>query len=156
MSDSYDVIVVGLGAAGSATAYQLAKRGQRVLGIDMFGPGHNQGSSHGYHRLIRRSSVQNDGYVPLGERAFELWDEISEARGRQLLWMTGEIRIVDINYRPGFVSTAEKMQQGGFWRFWTRRHCAAFPRRLERRRVARRLRADGRLCAGRRGRDRAP
>src|SRR5690349_2141487 len=81
----------------------------------MFGPGHNQGSSHGYHRLIRRSSVQNDGYVPLGERAFELWDEISAESGRQLLFMTGEIHIVDINYRPGFVATAEKMQQGGFW-----------------------------------------
>lgn len=115
VSDSYDVIVVGLGAAGGATAYQLAKRGRRVLGIDMFGPGHNQGSSHGYHRLIRRSSVQNDGYVPLGERAFELWDEISAESGRQLLFMTGEIHIVDINHRPGFVATAEKMQQGGFW-----------------------------------------
>src|SRR5262245_2447304 len=115
VSDSYDVIAVGLGAAGSATAYQLAKRGQKVLGIDMFGPGHNQGSSHGYHRLIRRSSVQNDGYVPLGERAFELWDEISAESGRQLLFMTGEIHIVDITYRPGFVATAEKMRQGGFW-----------------------------------------
>ncbi len=115
MSDSYDVIVVGLGAAGSATAYQLAKRGQRVLGIDMFGPGHNQGSSHGYHRLIRRSSVQNDGYVPLGERAFELWAEISAESGRQLLFMTGEIHIVDTNHNPRFAATAEKMRQGGFW-----------------------------------------
>ena len=28
----YDVIVVGLGAHGSAALYQLAKRGARVLG----------------------------------------------------------------------------------------------------------------------------
>ncbi|MEO5766508.1 MAG: FAD-dependent oxidoreductase, partial [Casimicrobiaceae bacterium] len=29
---AYDVIVLGLGATGSAAAYQLAKRGHRVLG----------------------------------------------------------------------------------------------------------------------------
>ena len=115
MSNSYDVIVVGLGAAGSATAYQLAKCGRRVLGMDMFGPGHNQGSSHGFHRLIRRSSVQNDGYVPLGERAFELWDEISAESGRQLLFMTGEIHIVATNHNPRFAAIAEKMRQDGFW-----------------------------------------
>lgn len=115
MSDSYDVIVVGLGAAGSATAYQLAKRGRRVLGLDMFGRGHDQGSSHGYHRMIRKSSVQADGYVPLGERAFALWDEVAAEAGRQLLWLTGEIRIVDARHRPGFAATAERMRRGGFW-----------------------------------------
>ena len=115
MNGSYDVIVVGLGVAGSATAYQLAKRGRRVLGLDMFGRGHDQGSSHGYHRMIRRSSVQADGYVPLGERAFELWDELATEAGRQLLWMNGEIRIVDSDQRPNFAATAARMEQGGFW-----------------------------------------
>ena len=64
MGDSYDVIVVGLGAVGSATTYQLAKRGRRVLALEMFQPGHDQGSSHGYHRMIRKSSIPDDGYVP--------------------------------------------------------------------------------------------
>jgi sarcosine oxidase len=113
--ESYDAIVVGLGAAGSATAYQLARRGRRVLGLDQFGPGHNQGSSHGYHRMIRRSSTQDDGYVPLGERAFELWDEVAAEAGRQLLWLTGEIRIVDADHNPRFRATAEAMQRRGFW-----------------------------------------
>ena len=115
MGDTYDVIVVGLGAAGSATAYQLAKRGQRVLGLDMFGPGHDRGASHGYHRMIRKSSVQDDGYVPLGERAFELWDEVAAESGRQLLWLTGEIRLVDINHNPRFQATAETMRDRAFW-----------------------------------------
>src|SRR5688500_1052528 len=48
----YDAIVIGLGAMGSATLYHLAQRGQRALGIEQFAPGHNQGSTHGPHRLI--------------------------------------------------------------------------------------------------------
>lgn len=115
MSAGYDVIVVGLGAAGSATAYQLAKRGRRVLGIDLFAPGHNQGSSHGYHRMIRRSSTQDDGYVPLGERAFTLWDETAAEVGRQLLFRTGEVRLVDPQEVPGIQETAQRMQAQGFW-----------------------------------------
>lgn len=115
MGDSYDAIVVGLGAAGSATAYQLAKRGRRVLGLDQFGPGHDRGSSHGYHRMIRKSSVQDDGYVPLGERAFALWDELSTESGRELLWMTGEVRLVDTRRNPCFAAVAEAMRRRGFW-----------------------------------------
>jgi len=45
MSEHYDVVVVGLGAMGSATLYQLAKRGARVLGIDQFVPPHRMGST---------------------------------------------------------------------------------------------------------------
>ena len=93
MTNSYDVIVVGLGAMGSATTYELARRGRNVLGIDMFSPGHDQGSSHGHHRLIRKSSFRADGYVPLAERAFELWRELEELSGQELLKILGEVRM---------------------------------------------------------------
>ena len=53
----YDVIVVGLGAMGSAALYQLAKRGKKVLGIDQFSPPHSYGSSHGVSRIIRQAMV---------------------------------------------------------------------------------------------------
>ena len=49
----YDVIVAGLGGMGSATAWQLAKKGHSVLGIERFSPSHDQGSSHGDSRIIR-------------------------------------------------------------------------------------------------------
>ena len=54
MTATYDVIVIGLGAMGSATAYHLAKRGVRVLGIDQYEPLHDMGSSHGESRIIRQ------------------------------------------------------------------------------------------------------
>lgn len=53
--DSFDTIVVGLGAMGSATVYQLAKRRNRVLGIDQFSASHDRGSSHGESRIIRQA-----------------------------------------------------------------------------------------------------
>jgi sarcosine oxidase len=68
---AYDVIVIGLGAMGSAATYHLAKRGARVLGLDAFEAGHTNGSSHGHHRMIRRSSYRSS-HEPLIARAFEL------------------------------------------------------------------------------------
>jgi sarcosine oxidase len=102
MNGSYDAIVVGLGAMGSAATHQLAKRGRHVLGIEMFRPGHDQGSSHGYHRLIRRSSSGADGYVPLADRAFALWRELEAASGRSLLRITGEVWLVDEAGHPEY------------------------------------------------------
>jgi hypothetical protein len=47
---SFDAIVVGLGGMGSAALFDLARRGRRVLGLEQFAPGHDQGSSHGHTR----------------------------------------------------------------------------------------------------------
>lgn len=116
MTDNrYDVIVVGLGAMGSATVYQLAKRGQRVLGLEMFQPGHDQGSSHGYHRMIRMSAVHDDGYTPLGARAFELWRTLEEESGETLLRLLGEVHLVDPASNPSYAANAETMRQRGVW-----------------------------------------
>jgi sarcosine oxidase len=114
MNESYDAIVVGLGAMGSATVHQLARRGQRVLGIDMFQPGHDQGSSHGYHRMIRMSSFQDDGYVPLADRAFELWREAETEAGEPLLHLTGEIWLLDQNGNPGYRAGVARSLERGF------------------------------------------
>jgi sarcosine oxidase len=76
VADTYDVIVVGLGAMGSATSYHLARRGLRVLGIDRHAPPHDMGSSHGLTRIIREAYYEHPLYVPLVRRAFELWTEL--------------------------------------------------------------------------------
>lgn len=73
---SYDVIVIGLGAMGGAATYHLAKRGVRVLGIDQFAPFHDRGSSHGETRIIRKAYFEHPDYVPLLIRAYELWREM--------------------------------------------------------------------------------
>ena len=49
------VAVVGLGALGSATAWQLARRGERVIGLEQFALGHERGASHDTSRILRHS-----------------------------------------------------------------------------------------------------
>ncbi len=92
---NFDVIVIGLGAMGSAAAYKLAKRGQRVLGIDQFDPPHTLGSSHGESRIIRQAIGEGKEYVPLVLRAYELFREIERDTGTSLLVETGGLIIAD-------------------------------------------------------------
>jgi sarcosine oxidase len=87
----YDVIVVGIGGMGAATAWQLARRGKRVLGLERFNIGHAMGSSHGVNRIIRLAYFEHPDYVPLLRRAYELWREAETAFGEQLLFVTGSI-----------------------------------------------------------------
>jgi sarcosine oxidase len=85
----HDVIVVGVGAMGSAALYHLARRGLRVLGLERFEPGHDRGSSHGRTRIIRLGYFEDPSYVPLLRRTYALWRELEAAHGRQLLHVTG-------------------------------------------------------------------
>ncbi|MDQ2838618.1 MAG: N-methyl-L-tryptophan oxidase [Actinomycetota bacterium] len=89
----YDVIVVGLGAMGSSAAYQLARRGQRVLGIEQFTPAHPFGSSHGGSRIVRKAYFEKPDYVPLLVRSYQLWDELSATFGDQLFTRCGALMI---------------------------------------------------------------
>ena len=88
-----DVIVVGLGAMGSAAAYQLTRRGQKVLGLDRFHPPHTNGSSHGLSRIIREAYFEHPLYVPLVQRAYQAWAELEQRSGRRLLTVTGGLMI---------------------------------------------------------------
>lgn len=92
-SQTFDVIVIGLGGMGSAAAYHLAARGQRVLGLEKFTPAHDQGSSHGGSRIIRQSYFEDPAYVPLLLRAYELWGELADNSGRDVYRMTGGLFI---------------------------------------------------------------
>ena len=65
------MIVLGLGAMGSAAAYELARAGASVLGLEQFGPFHDQGSSHGRTRMIRKVYMEGEVYLPLLERSYE-------------------------------------------------------------------------------------
>jgi sarcosine oxidase len=88
---AYDVIVAGVGAMGSATCWQLAKRGLRVLGLERFDLGHAMGSSHGLSRIIRLAYFEGSHYVPIVRRAHDLWRETGQEAGMQLLHVTGSL-----------------------------------------------------------------
>ncbi|MQA15696.1 MAG: N-methyl-L-tryptophan oxidase [Pseudonocardiaceae bacterium] len=87
----FDVIVLGVGGMGSATVYQLARRGKRVLGLERFDIPNTMGSSHGETRIIRLPYYEDPTYVMLVQRAYELWRSLESRAGEQLLHVTGSI-----------------------------------------------------------------
>lgn len=104
---AHDVIVLGLGAVGAAAAYQLAKRGARVLGIDRHAPPHRMGSSHGGSRITRLAIGEGAHYTPLVLRAHEIWREIEDATGADLLCCNGGLIVSSratnaVTHVPGF------------------------------------------------------
>ena len=89
---SYDAIVIGVGGMGSAAVYHLARRGLQVLGLEKHAIPHEMGSSHGYSRMIRYTLQEHPSYVPLVRRSYELWHEMEETAGEELMVTTGSIR----------------------------------------------------------------
>lgn len=92
-SATADVVVVGLGAVGSAVLWQLARRGGGggggVVGIDRHHPPHAWGSSHGESRITRLAVGEGDAYAPLVARSHELWRELEALTGDELMLETG-------------------------------------------------------------------
>lgn len=91
VSASADIVVVGLGAVGSAALYHAAKLGAQAIGIDRFHPPHEFGSSHGETRITRQAIGEGREYVPLVKRSDQLWDELEAATGRKLVTRNGAL-----------------------------------------------------------------
>jgi len=83
-----DVIVIGLGIHGSATAASLSRRGRRVIAVDRFAADHVRGSSHGRTRMIRRA-YPNPVWNDLVDLAFRGWASLESETGQTLLHRTG-------------------------------------------------------------------
>ncbi|AFZ73145.1 N-methyl-L-tryptophan oxidase [Natronobacterium gregoryi] len=91
MSDRYDVIVLGVGGAGSATVAHLAARGVDVLGLERYDVPHNYGSSHGYTRQFKLTDATDPASASLLRRAEALWLDLEDDTDRQLFSRTGSI-----------------------------------------------------------------
>lgn len=89
----YDVIVLGVGGMGSAALFELARRGQRVLGLEQFPLVHDRGSSHGQTRVIRKAYYEHPSYVPLLQRAYQRWYDLEQVQGRHLFTECGCLSI---------------------------------------------------------------
>jgi len=83
-----DVVVVGAGVMGLASAWALARAGRNVVVLEQFEIGHNRGSSHGASRIFRFAYDEPE-WVELAQEALPLWRELEEESGEQLLSLTG-------------------------------------------------------------------
>ncbi len=89
MTEHFESLVLGLGAMGAATAYQLAKQGVKVAGIDRHHPPHTFGSSHGDTRITRLSVGEGAQYVPIVRRSHAIWRELEALSGEALFEQSG-------------------------------------------------------------------
>jgi sarcosine oxidase len=87
-----DAVVIGLGALGSATAWQLARRGVSVIGLERFELGHLRGASHGDSRIIRLS-YHTPAYVGNAQQAYQDWADLEADSGRSLVLRCGGIDV---------------------------------------------------------------
>ena len=94
---------------GSAALFHLARRGRRVLGLEQFEVPHTRGSMHGATRIIRVAYFEHPDYVPLVQRAYELWRELETLGGEQLLYVTGALEVgpADGLLIPGTIRACE-------------------------------------------------
>ena len=84
-----DVVVVGLGAFGSAALWRLARLGVDVAGIERHGIGHHLGSSHGVTRLFRVACQEHPGLAPIALKSLELWTRLGDETGQRLVRQSG-------------------------------------------------------------------
>ena len=89
MTETADVVVVGLGAVGSAALHRLAVAGVRAVGLDRFHPPHDQGSSHGESRITRLAVGEGSAYAPLVRRSQAIWRELEADSGESLFLQCG-------------------------------------------------------------------
>ncbi len=88
MVERAEYVVVGLGAWGSAAAYQLARRGADVVGLEQFELGHVRGASHDTSRILRHS-YHTPGYVELTCAAYDDWADLERVCGERLVTVVG-------------------------------------------------------------------
>jgi sarcosine oxidase len=93
---TYDIAVIGAGVFGAWTAWHLAKRGQRVMLVDAYGPANARASSAGESRIIRMGYGADELYTLWSQNSLEQWKKFFAASEAPLfhetgvLWLGGE------------------------------------------------------------------
>jgi sarcosine oxidase/L-pipecolate oxidase len=100
MSNLYDVVVIGGGPVGLASAYQCAKAGKSVLLLERFNFFNQSGSSNDLVRMFRTMYTQ-DFMADLAYQSMADWTELESDAGESLIWMSGLLNFGDPNYLSG-------------------------------------------------------
>ena len=95
-----DVIVIGLGAFGSAALWRLAQSGADVAGIERHGIGHHLGSSHGSTRLFRIACQEHPGLAAVALKSLELWTALGKETGEPLVLQSGCLSVGPPDSQP--------------------------------------------------------
>lgn len=115
-TNSFDAIILGGGAMGSATAYQLAKDGKKVLLLEQFEIAHNRASTHGESRIFRYAYT-NLAYAQLAFQCKDLWLELEKKAQEKLLFILGGIDFAEDDFGKQEVTEVKNALQalGSDW-----------------------------------------
>jgi sarcosine oxidase len=83
-----DIVVVGAGIVGVATARALAGYAGSVVLLEQFELGHVRGSSHGTSRIFRLN-YPDERYIRMAQAAGVAWRELEDERGETLIERVG-------------------------------------------------------------------
>lgn len=84
----FNTIIIGGGIVGTSTADALLRKGEKVLLIEQFDPGHARGSSHGDGRIIR-FAYPEPIYVQMAQLAYPAWEQLTQRTGKRFVIPTG-------------------------------------------------------------------
>jgi sarcosine oxidase len=85
-----DIVVVGAGIVGVATARALARYAGKALLLEQFELGHAHGSSHGSSRIFRLN-YPDERFVRLAQSADSAWRELEAEQGERLIDRVGSL-----------------------------------------------------------------
>ena len=110
MACEVESIVIGGGAMGSATAWQLARQGRGATVLEQVEPEHINGASHGAGRNFN-TAYSDRTYVAMLAEALLLWREFESETGARVLDQVG---IVNHGPNPAFDDVAVALAGAGF------------------------------------------
>jgi len=93
----YDIVIIGAGVMGSATAYYLSKSGKKILIIDQFKFKNNFNSSQDHSRAFRYEYGDDEFYTKLAVESLKLWKEFEKDAKRLFYYRCGAILLADGN-----------------------------------------------------------
>ena len=106
----WDVIVVGLGAVGSAALRAASEAGGRALGIEQYAPANPRGSSHGHSRIFRHAYFEHPDYVPLLRHATARFESLERESSARLLHRCGML-LMGPPHSPTVLGSLESAQR---------------------------------------------
>ena len=89
----YDVVIIGAGIMGSATAYYLSKTRKKILLLDQFTIENNMNSSQDYSRTFRYEYGEDEFYTKLAVESLKLWKDVENESGKKLYFQCGVLSI---------------------------------------------------------------